>query len=404
MFKYLKFDNVNLKSLGVYISGDGVYDSPERDTEAVEIPGRNGDLILDNGRFKNITVTYPAGVFGSSQTEFSEKISAVRNLLASRIGYKRIEDEYHPDEFRLGEYVGGLEVDPKKRNEAGEFNIEFNCKPQRFLKSGEVAQTVTNNGTITNPTYFESAPLLEVEGYGNIQFNGYDIAVNVDPIGEAEIFAETKGSDIVDVYFNGTPYNTGDQITVDSSVFSVGINPPTGGRITNATVITSGGAVDPSALVLSNGSAVVSMGMASQVLTAGTSRNVSINMVVRLEGTDGDEQAFTDNLTLIGQLQYYGNNYLAGLFSGQGAQNVTDTGYQITVGAGVIDSTKTPASPLYIDCEIGEAYALIDGVLTPFDSAVELGADLPRLKAGGNTITMSNTITSLKIRGRWWKI
>ena len=46
--------------------------------------------------------------------------------------------------------------------------MKFDCKPQRFLVSGENPVVFTGNGTITNPTDFESSPLIRVTGNGTI--------------------------------------------------------------------------------------------------------------------------------------------------------------------------------------------------------------------------------------------
>ncbi len=43
------------------LSGSGTYGAPERDVEAIAIPGRSGDLIFDNGRFTNAEVFYDIG-------------------------------------------------------------------------------------------------------------------------------------------------------------------------------------------------------------------------------------------------------------------------------------------------------------------------------------------------------
>lgn len=157
IFKNLTFDGISLKEYGVYISGEAVFDSPTREVEMITIPGRNGSFALDKGRFNNITVTYPAGIYATSETEFAEKVSTLRNLLASRKGYCRLTDEYNPDEFRLGVYKAGLELDPTHYNEAGRFELSFDCKPQRFLFSGEEVftlgewgQTETKSGSIVS--------------------------------------------------------------------------------------------------------------------------------------------------------------------------------------------------------------------------------------------------------------
>ena len=159
LYKGLVFDGVDSRDYGIYITGDAVFNSPERDVEMIEIPGRNGAYALDKGRFSNIEVSYPAGIFGDTEADFRQGIRAFRNALASRKGYKRLEDDYNPDEYRMAVYKNGLEVTPTALK-AGEFTITFDCQPQRFLKSGETAVSVASGGTLTNPTLFESHPLI----------------------------------------------------------------------------------------------------------------------------------------------------------------------------------------------------------------------------------------------------
>lgn len=137
VFNSLTFDGENSLDYGVYITGEAVYNAPERAVEMISIPGRNGAIALDQGRFENIEITYPAGTFGDDQPEFASKIRAFRNALASRFNYVKLTDSYHPDEYRLGLYKSGLTTTPVQRSKAGEFPIVFNCKPQRFLTSGE---------------------------------------------------------------------------------------------------------------------------------------------------------------------------------------------------------------------------------------------------------------------------
>lgn len=166
IFNTFQFDGENSKDYGVYISGEAVYNAPERVVDMIAIPGKNGALAIDQGRFENIEVTYPAGAFSADQPDFAAKIAALRNALASRYSYKRLEDTYNPDEFRLALYKSGLEVEAVAYHQAGEFDITFDCKPQRWLKSGEEEQTFTSTSTIENPTAFSSRPLLVVTGAG----------------------------------------------------------------------------------------------------------------------------------------------------------------------------------------------------------------------------------------------
>lgn len=156
------FNGHNCNEYGIVCSGEATYDAPARDTTSVTIPGRNGELILDNGRFKNITVTYPAFLRG-----MDTYAAAARSWLLSPRGYKVLTDDYHPDEFRMGVYTGGISFDPTAWNHNAEVEISFNCKPQRFLVSGQTDVAQTNGGTIENPTFFDSLPLITVTGTGD---------------------------------------------------------------------------------------------------------------------------------------------------------------------------------------------------------------------------------------------
>lgn len=177
MNERLIFNGINSADYGVYISGDAVYNAPERSVEMVSIPGRNGNLAIDNGRFENITVQYPAFCWAENQSDFAAKLSDFRNAILSAVGYQRLEDDYHPDEYRQAVYKAGLNVDPTQYNRAGEFTIEFDAKPQRFLVSGETATIFTGAGTVTNPTRFASSPMLTVTGTGTVGVGAYSFTL-----------------------------------------------------------------------------------------------------------------------------------------------------------------------------------------------------------------------------------
>lgn len=169
------FGGKSSREYGLYISGSGVFGAPERDVEKVEIAGRNGDLILDNGRFKNITVGYPAYI----HRRFADYAAAARDWLMGSTEYQRLEDSYYPEFFRLGRFVGPLDFDVRFANSGGETNLYFDCKPQRFLKSGEFPVVITGSTTIRNPTSFPALPLIMVygDGDGSITVNDQTVTV-----------------------------------------------------------------------------------------------------------------------------------------------------------------------------------------------------------------------------------
>ena len=168
LLNHLTYDGVDSSSFGVFISGEGAFDAPARRGEMISIPGRNGSLFMDEGVFENITVEYPAFIGTGYEDLFRTKLGDLRSWLSSRGNYKRLTDTYHPDEFRLGVFREGLEVDPQHMTRAGGFTLKFDCKPQRFLFSGENSYPFINNGTIVNPTLFAASPLIKVTGNGTV--------------------------------------------------------------------------------------------------------------------------------------------------------------------------------------------------------------------------------------------
>ena len=173
-YQYLIFDGRSSADFGVWISGTGTFNAPERDIEMISVPGRNGDLSFDNGRFSNIAVTYPAFI----SKRFKTRIDDFRAWLCSHHAYARLEDTYHPDEYRLALYKDGLSVETFGRNSSGQFDITFTCKPQRFLKSGEIPAVYTASGRIYNPTLYPARPLVRCYGKsGTVTVNGTPVRV-----------------------------------------------------------------------------------------------------------------------------------------------------------------------------------------------------------------------------------
>ncbi len=393
IYKSFTFDGIDSRDYGVYISGDAVFDAPERDVEMIEIPGRNGAYALDNGRFHNITVTYPAGIFGGSESDFAQGISDLRNALASRKGYCRLEDEYNPGEYRMAVYKSGLEVTPAQLK-AGEFSIVFDCKPQRFLKSGEDAVRVNNNDTITNDTQFDAQPLLQVWGHGNIDIGGQGITVENIPVGNVLVMNQVRPIEPGNRVFtlDTSQLEIGDTIGADAVLYlHFGITPKTGYRVKTAPDYQYS---------------------ASNALenTFGTAHTFTINgwgipptiPVVMTDGTNDYNCEYRINV----EVKYDGADRIT---VRRVSVAVNTFGNYATVvpmfGSTAIyaDSTKSAlGTPLYIDCEMGEAYKLEGGEIISSNAGVSLPASLPVLHPGANVVGFDNTVTKLMVAPRWW--
>ena len=401
IYKSLSFDNTSSRNYGVYITGEAVYNAPERAVEMISIPGRNGAFALDQGRFENIEVSYPAGIFAENESDFAAAVSDFRNFLCSKKGYCRLTDEYNPNEYRMAVYKSGLEVDSAQLK-AGEFTITFDCKPQRWLTSGETASTVANNGTMTNPTLFDASPLLEVTGYGTIGFNGYEIELESGYLGDI-ILAEPNKAGTYS--FSNVQYNTTDVITLEG-----------GNRIDAGEIYTSSGINNLTYTVDTNFDDVdVTLVTESHTLTkvtivtppytrlansVGTSYYCTVNFTYKTDGNETRSATFsiTNSYLRDGTTDYMN-------FSALGPSSGFLLGHYTPPTRVSVNSTVSMlGNPTYVDCDLGEAYLINGTTPVSLNAYIDLGSDLPKLAPGSNTFTKDNTITQLKVTPRWWRV
>lgn len=424
IFNSLIFGGVNSADYGIYITGAGAFNAPERAVELVSIPGRNGAIAIDQGRYENIEVEYPAGVFGDDATDFRTRFADFRNAMKSQIGYQRLTDTYNPNEYRMAMFIDAIEIDPVAQNKAGEFSIIFNCKPQRWLTSGETAVTVTSGGTLTNPTLYDSSPLLEVKGYGTIGFNGYTIDMN-DPFrGDVVVIPpeimmadpdshevnETRTADLSGVA------NANDTITIGKTTISwytylyqydVGDE-----RVTGASITSESGALGGTTRVVSTHSRTVRLSTVLDEITlpfATTQTGVQVLHTVGVkvnyyQNGSNTNKTFTSKFMVTYMVSQSGDitvNWHADELDGDDIFEQSETSYS-TQGVSVDSTVVVLGNPTYIDTEIGECYKIEGGVVVDLNSRIDLGSDLPALAPGANTITFDNTITELKAVPRWW--
>ena len=159
MSKNLTFAGTNLRTAyGLVISGSGTYDSPARTYDVVSVPGRNGDVVLPEKRLENMTVTYPCFIANNFETNYP----ALRAFLLSKVGYQKLTDGYHTGEYRMAYFPGVLLPQMERNLKAGRFDLQFVCKPQRFLTAGDQTTVMSTSGTFTNPTLFECKPVIKV--------------------------------------------------------------------------------------------------------------------------------------------------------------------------------------------------------------------------------------------------
>lgn len=206
------YDDVLSSDYGVYVLDVKANVTPSRDFTTEAVPGRNGEIHIDNGRYNNVEIPYTCAIIDDADTSF-DGLSAA---LLSKIGYKRLEDSVHPEYYRMAIYSGDIKPTMFDRRNKSVFELTFDCKPQKYLKSGEKEIAVSGSVVVHNPTRFDAKPLIRVTGTGTINMNnGQIITVSTNP-GNMVIDCDTE-----DAYNSQTKANYNSYITLSQNKFPV---------------------------------------------------------------------------------------------------------------------------------------------------------------------------------------
>jgi phage-related protein len=224
-------DGVSNKEAGIVMQGAVEISPAVPRVESVEIPGRNGDLHFWDGSYENRTATVGAYVY---QPDFVKTaFSRVNQWLLSSVGYRKLATDDDAEHYMLARVVNSAEIAARIRRIAP-FEIEFDCKPQRFLTIGDESIIINKNKTIENPTIFASKPLYKINGSGAgvLTIGSYSLSISsID--GYVHYDAETqtayKGTVNKNSTINapdGLPFEGGEQpINFSGGITSVEIIP-----------------------------------------------------------------------------------------------------------------------------------------------------------------------------------
>lgn len=160
------FRNVSSADMGLIITETPHITSPERDVEFISVPGKDGDVINDNGKFKNVSVTYPVNLI-SDERPLDLMARKIKAWLQSEVGYFTLTDTYDPLYYRKAAYVAALDIEDKVKK-IGISSITFNCKPFKYRKDGDRETVITQPTTLYNPEAWKSQPCIRIYGTGAV--------------------------------------------------------------------------------------------------------------------------------------------------------------------------------------------------------------------------------------------
>lgn len=174
----IEFDGVRSTALGVFVEKYPPRPIPKRKCEKFSIPGRSGDVFLWEDAWENVAQSYD--IYLSAEKNGLSFVSSKVVRWLMKTGYKRLEDEYDRDTFRLAAFIGPVDLE-NTLNAFGRARIEFDCCPQRYLKTGAQLRSVSRNQILVNPTGFTAWPYITVHGSGSgtLTIGAYTLTLTV---------------------------------------------------------------------------------------------------------------------------------------------------------------------------------------------------------------------------------
>lgn len=169
MIHDFEFNGKSLFDFGAIVTNAPSWVVPQRDINSVSVPGRSGDLIIDNGRYKNVPVPYSISTIPAfMKNTLYETINALKDWLSTNGAYCQLTDTYNPGYYRLAR-VSNINSIVNEISSLGSTTITFDCKPFLYRTDGDELKQITSKSfTITNPEPYESEPYFKIFGSGNI--------------------------------------------------------------------------------------------------------------------------------------------------------------------------------------------------------------------------------------------
>jgi phage-related protein len=155
-------DGVDAKTYGLILQKPIDFSEPIPIVETEHIEGRNGDIVYDTGAYENRTAMAECYALVKN---VKPSLRAINHFLMSNRGYRRLETSDDPEHFWLARVANGARIEQRLRTLAP-FEIEFDCKPQSFLKIGEIPLYIESATTVMNKYGQTALPIIKVYGSG----------------------------------------------------------------------------------------------------------------------------------------------------------------------------------------------------------------------------------------------
>ncbi len=437
MLNWFTLAGEDSRDYGVYLTGAQTYGSPEKAYETYDVPGRNGLLLGSNRKLLNAEYIYTCTVFGERE-EVEENLARFRTFLLSLEGYQRLEDTYHPDEYRMAVCMGPIEPEVSEPLDAADLEIVFQCLPQRFLKSGDTEYSPFSGAITGNPVYANMADIdtstLEIYVDKPLASGDFSYArpFAYDPVKVFRIFADGEriwSKTLSDRVMQGT-ITPSSGATVTRALYDL---PSTGwakaegyGTVFYVPQPVLGGTIiDCNIWKMTAASAIHTVG--SCWLENGNFYAAFPGNVTTVEQAEAFVAQFKPTVVQSGSRVYrWSETIELPAHWGEVSANVGEITVEVTGSDTLTNPTRFASKPLIraygtgvirvngititisacdsyvdIDCDMMDCY---EGSTNRNKDVTFSSYDFPTLAPGDNTFEIVSGVTALRVTPRWWRV
>lgn len=130
------------------------------------VPGRTGDILIDDEGFENYDRTYSVAIIAENEP-LKILINKIKRWLFANVNYCKLEDTYDSKYFYKAFVNNAVTITPISHNVA-EAEITFNCKAYKYVKDGLQSTAFAAAGVIVNHEAFTALPIIQLFGSGEV--------------------------------------------------------------------------------------------------------------------------------------------------------------------------------------------------------------------------------------------
>lgn len=215
---YFVFKNRSSADFGLKIININDLSSSSRRFTKVTVPGRSGDLIIDDGSYENFILNIECDIDaqGNSIEEVSTEIKA----------WLQSDSSYHTlmlsdkNKYYEAAFISNLDIE-RQFKDFGGCLLVFDCKPfRKYLNDEKI--TITEPTKMFNYSSISSSPYMKIYGQGDVTIHISNQSLVLKGI---EDFMEVD-SEIMNCYktINGVVENTNNKMYTGFPILKPGEN------------------------------------------------------------------------------------------------------------------------------------------------------------------------------------